>query len=278
MLDAHHKSAWDTMLVVGMIFEVEMDTELGYDLISKNACNGYLKNAEITNPFTNWWLSLVQIDLQVGWMRSVKFGWFLPVIYFSWNLGECIVIPNWTSHQLQTIFWGASYFWSAYYTPRIGLYIFHLPLSLSLHILYAIYIYILYIQYIQITKTDSNHPHHSSPSSCNQPAKQSVPVIWRMATSGALRATGWFESTPRIGFLKNWEIPPFIPRCVSNASRNFSNNISIQKHCELPLLQQVIKHWLHCLVRINKEDCQVSTLPVIFAKIIIWALHLAVKI
>ena len=31
------------MLVVGMIFEVEMDTELGYDLISKNACNGYLK-------------------------------------------------------------------------------------------------------------------------------------------------------------------------------------------------------------------------------------------
>lgn len=142
MLDAHHKSAWDTMLVVGMIFEVEMDTELGYDLISKNACNGYLKNAEITNPFTNWWLSLVQIDLQVGW--SVKFGWFLPVIYFSWNLGECIVIPNWTSHQLQTIFWGASYFWSAYYTPRIGLYIFHLPLSLSLYIYYMQYIYIYY--------------------------------------------------------------------------------------------------------------------------------------
>lgn len=170
MLDAHHKSAWDTMLVVGMIFEVEMDTELGYDLISKNACNGYLKNAEITNPFTNWWLSLVQIDLQVGW--SVKFGWFLPVIYFSWNLGECIVIPNWTSHQLQTIFWGASYFWSAYYTPRIGLYIFHLPLSLSLHILYAIYIYIIHTVY-----TDYKNWLKSPPSfipELLQPARKTV--------------------------------------------------------------------------------------------------------
>lgn len=147
MLDAHHKSAWDT-IVIGMILEVKMDTELEYDLVSKNTGNGYRKNVVITNPFTNWWLFLVQIDLQVGW--SVKFGWE-PVIYFSWNLGECIVIPNRTSHQLQTIFWRASYFWSAYYTPRIGLYIFSLPLSL--HILFACiykYIYIneTYIIYI----------------------------------------------------------------------------------------------------------------------------------
>ena len=32
MLDAHHKSASDTMLVIGMIFEVEMDSEQVTDI------------------------------------------------------------------------------------------------------------------------------------------------------------------------------------------------------------------------------------------------------